>query len=375
MPNKYESYYGWTVGNSITTNSLSWAATGATMGAVGGPLGAGIGAIVGFLGGLIFGGFQGDAQAKQQLNEWSAQARNSRMEATVARNRTIQSAQRMISNTRNSFDSVYGEGMYDEYDELFQTIFNLPAGTQTVSDLLESLKFDTVSGKITSSVYDSMASSSLSDVLSLKDINANYLEYMKQQIHTSDTVLGMQFAYNTEQENMMIDSYFDNIDQYNLQLAQQFNQAFLQRRSELASAEMAMGEASAAQASSGMRQTGTGTNTTNLQKFQNDLADVAYASSINYMLRMYQMQGKRSNADLLADVYAIRYQNEMTTKEALNASIEGYNEAREEQINAAETIKDLEGTIEEYNDQLDEIHKQLGGDHYEELDPEDIIDE
>ena len=375
MPNKYESYYGWTVGNSITTNSLSWAATGAAIGSFAPGIGTAIGAVVGFLGGLIFGGFQGDAQAKQQLNEWSAQARNSRMEATVARNRTIQAAQRMISNTRNSFDSVYGEGMYDEYDELFQTKHNQPPPTQTETEQLESLKFDTVSGKITSSVYDSMASSSLSDVLSLKDINANYLEYMKQQIHTSDTVLGMQFAYNTEQENMMIDSYFDNIDQYNLQLAQQFNQAFLQRRSELASAEMAMGEASAAQASSGMRQTGTGTNTTNLQRFQNDLADVAYASSINYMLRMYQMQGKRSNADLLADVYAIRYQNEMTTKEALNASIEGYNEAREEQINAAETIKDLEGTIEEYNDQLDEIHKQLGGDHYEELDPEDIIDE
>ena len=372
MPNKYESYYGWTVGKSIASNTLSWASVGASVGSVFPGLGTAIGAAVGAGLGLIFGGLFGDADAKQQLREISDSLKNDRMEATSNRNDTIIAARRMINNTRNSFDATYGTGMYDEYDELFQTIFNLPAGTQTVSDLLESLSTDTISGKITSSVFGKLSTDSLTESLSLQDINAGYLEYMKQQIHTADTVLGMQFAYNTERENMMIDSYLNSVEEYNLQLAQQFDTAFLQRRMERVNEEMAMGEASTAQASSGMRQTGTGTNLTTIQQYQNDLADVAYSSMLSYALRGYQLQGERTNADLLAEVYSIRKQNAMTTQEALNSSIDSYNQAREDQLAAADTIEDLEGAINEMNDELDDVHKQLGGSHYEELDPEDV---
>ena len=373
MANKYSNYYDSTSAASILGGVASGAGIGASIGSVIPGLGNVVGGIIGGLVGGFIGIFTGDAKAKQQLRQWSDEAKLGRMEATVNRNDAIIASQRMINNTRNSFDATYGTGMYDEYDELFQTIFNLPAGTQTVSDLLESLSTDNVSGKVTSSVFGKLSSDSLTESLSLQDINAGYLEYMKQQIHTADTVLGMQFAYNTERENMMIDSYLSSVEEYNLQLAQQFDTAFLQRRMERINEEMTMGEASTAQAGSGMRQTGTGTNLTTIQQFQNDLADVAYSSMLSYALRGYQLQGERTNADLLAEVYSIRQQNAMTTQEALNSSIDSYNQAREDQLAAADTIKDLEEEIEEYNDRLDEIHDELGGSHYEELDPEDVM--
>ena len=373
MANTYKKRIESAATNSMISTGLSWATTGASIG--GGLLsgwGGLIGGIAGLLGGMWFGWESGKNQARQEIRDLATEAQNDRMEATDIRNQNIQDAQRFISRTRDKFDTTYGAGMYDQYDELFQTIFNLPAGTQTVSDLLESLSTDSISGSITTSADSSLIGSSISDTLSLSDINAGYLDYMRQQIHTADTILGMRFRYNTERENQMIDSYLDSVEQYNLQLAQQFDSAFLQRRMEQASEAMAMGETAVAQANSGFRQTGSGTNLTAIQQFQNDMAEVAYSSMVSYQLRGYQLSMERSNTELVNEVYSIRTENAMTTQEALEGSIEGYNAAMDEAWKYQGAIDEGEEEIEEYNTNLDEMYEALGdkSDHRQKMDVE-----
>ena len=357
------------------SGAASGAAIGATFGGAGGPIGAGVGAAVGIIVGGIMGAWQESENQKAQyyitLNERAA--------ATANRNSNIRAAQALINRTRVSFDSVYGEGMYDEYDALFQAIFNLPTnsnGIGTVSDLLESLSFDSKSGEITSSV-EGLSENALTGAMSIQDINAEYLNYMKQQIHTADTVLGLQFEANTARENQMISAYFDSVDQYNLQLAQQFDQAFLQYRTENIQNEMAEGEAALSQATSGLRQTGTGTNLTTMQQFQTDLANVAYAAALNYQVRAYELSMNAANTDLVNEIYQIRNENAVTTQQALVQSINQYLEFRDQLAEYHSAIHKDEQTIKELNkqayDQSDAAWFMNATEGHETLDPEDMF--
>ena len=363
---------GVSTGLSIGTAALSaGAAISATTAAWLGP----VGLVVGFgLGGLL-----GAWQESERNRSLFYQYKNERAEATRYLNRNIVNAQSLINRTRTSFDMTYGEGMYDQYDDLFQTIFNLPSGSQTVSDLLESLTISTTSGKVEhiSNALSNMTRSALTGSLSLQDINAEYLNYMKQQIHTADTVLGLQFQANTARENQIVSAYFDSVEQYNLQLAQQFDQAFLQYRTENIQNEMLEGEAAVAQATSGMRQTGTGTNMTTMQQFQTDLANVAYASSLSYQIKAYELSMEATNRDLINEIYQIRNENAITTQQALEASVNQYNQARDEQREYYYNIKDYTEAIEEYNDEMREASSNVWGwsatEGYEELSPEELF--
>ena len=350
---------GAAIGGAISATTAAWL----------GPVGLGVG--------LLVGGLLAGWQESEKNKSLFYQYQNERAATTRNRNRNILNAQSLINRTRTSFDTTYGTGMYDEYDELFQTIFNLPSGTQTVSDLLESLSLDSVSGEINTSVLGKLSQSALTGSMSIQDINAEYLNYMKQQIHTSDTVLGLQFQANTARENQMVSAYFDSVEQYNLQLAQQFDQAFLQHRTENLENEMAEGEAAAAQAVSGMRQTGTGTNLTTLQQFQTDLANVAYASALNYQIKAYELSMESMNRDLVNEIYQIRNENAITTQQALEQSINAYNEARDQQREYYYAIKDDEEAILEYNDMMKDASGSVwtwsATEGHERLDPEDII--
>ena len=237
----------------------------------------------------------------------------------------------------------------------------------------------TTSGKVEhiSNALSNITRSALTGSLSLQDINAEYLNYMKQQIHTADTVLGLQFQANTARENQMVSAYFDSVEQYNLQLAQQFDQAFLQYRTENIQNEMLEGEAAVAQATSGMRQTGTGTNMTTMQQFQTDLSNVAYASSLSYQIKAYELSMEATNRDLINEIYQIRNENAITTQQALEASVNQYNQARDEQREYYYNIKDYTEAIEEYNDEMREASSNVWGwsatEGYEELSPEELF--
>lgn len=365
--------------NAVTmgiSGAASGAAIGATFGGAGGPIGMGVGAAIGIIVGGIMGAWQESENQKAQYYI----TLNNRAEATANRNRNIRAAQSLINSTRVSFDSIYGEGMYDEYDALFQAIFNLPTnsdGIGTVSDLLESLSFDSVSGKIESSVIDQLSENAFTGAMSIQDINAEYLNYMKQQIHTADTVLGLQFEANTSRENQMISAYFDSVDQYNLQLAQQFDQAFLQYRTENIQNEMSEGEAALSQATSGLRQTGTGTNLTAMQQFQTDLANVAYAAALNYQVRAYELSMNAANTDLVNEIYQIRNENAVTTQQALVQSINQYLQFRDQLTEYYGAIKDDEEAIYEMNqaakDQSDAAWGMDADEGFETLDPEDMF--
>ena len=352
-------------GSIWTSNIFGQAATWASVGAsVSGPLaglGAALGAVAGALFGLVTGGLQ-DAQLKEQYRGQRDQFIIDRMEAAEQRNDMILQAQSEISAFRTSFDSTYGEGMYDTYNDLFTSILNLPSGTKTVSDLLETLSLDNVSGKIESSLLgeDALSSDMLTASISASDVNSTYLQFMQEQIRSSETVIGMQFAAQSYRENSYVRDYFDSMDQYNLQLAEQFSNAFLQQRMNRLSGQSAMGEASTAQATSGIRQTGSGTNLTTIQQFQNDLSDAAYYSTMDYYIRAYQMEGQGAANNLIDQVYGIRNENAQMTIQFTNDFFNQMNSAFNNLEQYYSGIQDKEEEINQYTENINEINEAWG---------------
>lgn len=374
MANRYEEDYDSYKDSAIAGGLVSGFTTGASIGgSIGGALGIPGALIGGFIGGFI-GGMIGIVKGDERKKEYRNQREllmNDRMEATVNRNYLIQDAQRSISSFRQSFDSTYGEGMYDTYGELFGNIFNMSAEQMDVSSLLESLSIDTLSGDITTAVGGKLSEAALTGTLSAEDINAAYLEYMQEQIRSANTVIGMQFEAQSYRENSLVRDYYDSIDQYNMQVAQQFYNSFLQQREANISLEMAMGEASAQQANSGIRQIGGGAGSTEMQKFQKDLSDAAYYATLDYAIRSYQMQGESANNNLIDQIYGIRNENAIMTEQFTNDYFNSMNQYYGELINSFyRPIEDYEGSIEEINDEIRDINEVLRdkGSIYEEVD-------
>ena len=360
MPNRYSDELATYTGQSILSGMATGATTGATLGTVFGTLGsfigAGLGAIAGILGSAI--GISGRINEYRNTRD---SLLNDRMEVTVTRNNLILDAQRSISGFRTDFDNIYGKGAYDAYDELFNNIFSMPSGSMSVSDLLESLSTDQLSGDITTAVGGKLSEAALNGTLSAQDINSAYLEYIAEQIRSADTSIGLQFEAQSYRENAMISDYYDSIDQYNLQMSLQFYNAFMRQRSANLENASALGEAETMQATSGIRQIGGGANSSIVQKFQNDLSEAAYYSTLGYALKQYQGQMDTANNNLINEVYTIRNENAQMSEEILNEYFSSMNKYYGQLINSFyRPIADAEGSITEINEEIEDINAVIG---------------
>lgn len=349
-------------GNKNAINGiLSGAGTGAGIGASIGwdPLSKGVLAGVGAVIGIIFGGASANSKYKNQLRDQRESLINQRDSAQSDRNDLIYSGKSLVNSTRTSIDNTYGAGVFNEFNDLFAQIFNMPAGTSTLSTFLSNMQYDKVGGIIESSVLDGGFSSG--GQMSLADISNSYLEYLRGQIGSANTAFGLQIQGLESQENYLISDYFNAVDSYNQQIAEQFSSAFLNRKSEQASGEQALGSAAVEQASSGIRQeAGSGANLTNLQKFQNDLADIAYASSVDFMVKSYELNMKNSTTSMMQQVESIRRQKNQSTLEAITGVINEYNKMN---TNAGSTISQIgkqQEFVEETNKDIIDINKYLG---------------
>ena len=352
--NEYHTQQTLGATSSVITGTLSGIGalsglTGVGLG-VAGPIGLGIGLLLGAI--SIF---QNQSELRSQRDVY----RNQLGQLRTQRNSLITNAQKYISDQRSYFDSTYGEGMYDTYDELFRKILGMPSGSQTVSDLLESLSLDDENGVIKSSTAGLVTEDMLTGSISLSDINSTYLEYMQNQIMDSESVLGLQFRQRTAEENQILSAYRSSIEQYNLETAQKFSDAFLSHRSELLSSAAAMGEALSAQSGSGIRQTGSGRNLTNIQKFQQDLSDAAYASTIGYLMDSYKLGIGQAEENLIYNVQRIRNENAIAVEQFTNEMISSMNRYYGELGQAASEINSAEETIGAVNEEIDRINDSL----------------
>ena len=359
---------GW---NSGLSQGITMAGTGATLGATlfassaaAGPIGAAVGLVVGGLMGL-FTHFAKQRQYEGLMNDMII----NRAETVEQRNELITQAQEYINTTRVSFDETYGKGMYDQYNELFKSVLGMPSDSQTAMDLLSSLSLDSIEGQITSSVS---GKNIVNGVISASDVNSAYLEYMMNSIKDADTAIGLQYEQASYQENSLIRDYYDSIDQYNAQVAQQFASAFLQQRQTNISLEGQIGEAATAQASSGLRSVGSGNNLSAIAQFQKDLSDVAYASTLDYMIASYGTQMKAATNNLIDEVYTSRNNIAIMDKQVMSNFFSTMREHYSNLNNSFYTnIKKAEETIKEQNELIEDYSEAAGkghNAHYEEID-------
>ena len=349
----YKSYLNTSQVSSAMTSGVTWAAA---LGAINPVLG-----VLGWIGGALFGAWSGDSAARETLRN----DRNSYLEARNTAQQNIATqvtlAKSEIATTRNKIDSTYGAGTFDLYDDLFAQIFDLPENSSTLNDIFENASVDKYYGKRTQDLSGSYDLSQGPQVMSLSDISDGYREYLTSLIRGGDTSIGLSFRRRNLQERNLMESYYADVDSYRLQMAESFKNAFLNRVSEQTAGEQAMGDASVAQATSGIRQqAGGGTNLTMQQQFQNDLASIAYASSLDYAVRQYESYMTNMNKSLSASVEDIRIQNSMDSKEAINAIINAYNEQNKSNWSSMVGIVDNEKIYDEADAEIDSITEALG---------------
>lgn len=348
---------------NIAGDTLSSVATytsaGAAIGQFGGPIGAGVGAALGAALGLGFGWFFSDKKRKEEDRAIRDSLINKRDAEQNNRNIAIKNAKDSISLTRSSIDNTYGTGTFNDFNALFSEIFNVPANSSTLMSFLSNMEYDTVGGKIATSSLD--ANVVQGGDMSLGDIKENYLNYFKQQLGASNSAFGIQMRQYDAEENNLLSTYSQNAESLQMQVAKSFSDAFLQRQQEQAQGDMAMAQASLKQATSGLRQTaGSGQNLTNLQKFQNDLADIAYASLMDYTIKSYEASAKGAMQSMQYQMNSIRAEKNKSYTNALASIINTYNSQRSESSKAKVSIDSSEEFITETNEEIIDYSQSVG---------------
>ena len=144
--------------------------------------------------------------------------------------------------------------------------------------------------------------------------------------------------------------YYDSIDQYNLAVAKQFSDAFFQQRQTNIGLAESLGQAETAQAASGIRQTGSGNNQVLIQKFQSDMSNAAYYSTLNYAIRQYEGQMSTMNTGLVNQISQIRNENAQLTLQFTNEFFSTMNDYYGGLVeNYYYNILDAEEGVEELN--------------------------
>lgn len=345
--NKYQKAYD-SVKFNWSNVASSAVATGTSAAALGGPLWW-VGAIVGATTGILLGGWSEEERIKAEREKVLIRAETDRatnlnnLEATFEDWKDyIDDAQGYISSTKASIDSVYGEGTYDLFDELFATIYNIPESQGTLSDIFENASVDS---------YVELKNLDSNESLSLTDISKGYQEFLRGLIMNANG----EYELSTQRERNLVRGYFEDINQYRLQLSKQFNDAFLEKISSNIDASTAMGSASATQAQSGFRQTGGGTALTSYQQFKNDLADMAYSSGLNYLIGIMGAQLKAQNNSLIASVNQIRTENAISSQKELLGLIGSYNTSNSKLNEYGDIIETSQDTVTEIEADINEI--------------------
>lgn len=343
---------------SIISGLASGFATGVTAGSVFGAAGSAVGGIIGLIFGGIFGGSSANKYREQDINTRNNLI-NARDSEQNNRNIAIKNAKETIDLTRSNIDNTYGAGTFADFNALFSSVFNMPEGSSSLMQFLTNMDYDTVGGVINTSSVD--ADVVEGGAMSLADIKGNYLEYFKQQLGAADTAFGIQMRQYDAQARNLVNSYEQSIGSMQLQTAQSFANAFLNRQAEQIQGEQAMGQASLQQATSGLRQTaGSGQVLTNMQKFQNDLADIAYASLLDYSVKSYEASAKNTMSDMQYQMYSIRASKNQSIQSALASAINSYNQANSSSKSSKKSIDDSEEYVTEMNEEIINYNDSLG---------------
>lgn len=363
MATTYKTSNDWTssfIKKSMTSKASGWASAGMTLGSFGGFGGAVIGAMAGWAIGSIVNVLMGNGE---EIDEYQNTAMQARKETTRERNKYIYQAKNYINSTRSSFDSTYGNGMFDQYDDIFMQILGME-GSTSLADLLSNMQMDKVSGVINSKVSNLIGEDILTASLSVKglqNISNEYYNYIQEQLRAQDTTFGIQMQSASESERYAYNSYYQSVGQLNLQYAQQFESAFMQYRQENIEGEQAMGNASLSQATSGIRQEGSGTSLTSMQQFQNDLARVAQSSVLKKQMQMMGYDMQSATDSVIYNSYSTRQTIRQSTSTAMSQLINSYNTYHSDAGGAYTEIVDREQAVEELNKGIEESEKARTG--------------
>lgn len=342
----YKEQTGWNIVGSMATGALNGALAG---GVLGGFAGGVIGLITGIIG----------VEAREK--EYVSGIRNAREAETKYRNNAIRNAKQIYSSTKTNFNTKYGTGKFEELEKSFYTVLGMK-DQQSLGQILSNMAYDTSAVNVTSKLTDNSLISSdnaqeiINSSFSLSDFNDKYIEYFQEQLRAADTEFGMQMEALSREENEALKDYENTLGAYHLQNAEQFAQAFLQRKSQAISDLQTLGQASVAQSTSGFRQTGSGRNLTIEQEYRMDLADVAYASTINYYINQYKFDTQAYNRQIVNTIYQTRNSISRTTAQIMADVEMTMQESIKQQGDAYIDIRDSEEAKYEYTNQLDDIN-------------------
>lgn len=346
---------GWT--SSLST-AVNWATAGASLV---GPQFAWLGASVGALFGLGVGMANHNTESDKIIDA----AKDQRKQVTQTRNRYIRDFRRLYDQTRTDFDTTYGAGLFDTLETDFKKILNLE-GSDTLANVLGSLSYDSVSGEITDRLFQTKDTNGnsrfteedykifTSQSFNVKDFGQEYVRVLEERLRAADTQFGLQMQSLSQQEREAISGYESAMAEMNIAIAQNFQNAFMSRLQESQSEQLAMGDASLRQATSGIRQTDSGRNLTVAQQFQQDLSKVAYVTTLNMLYESTLLSAKDQARNMMSNIYQTRNSIAIGTVGQVNALNKTLQDWQEQQIGAADVILDAEHAVDSLNETIDD---------------------
>lgn len=209
------------------------------------------------------------------------------------RQRYIASAVGNANRTRDSFDRTYGSGMFEKLEGSIMSMLGMDNST-LLSQLVAQFKYndetiDNITTRILTNEFgkgeftESQLNEMIASSVNLQNFGSEYTNYLYESVMNMDGSASLEGKALSESENSAIEESEMLAKQTYTQMAEQFASAFLGYRSNNYSMEQSYGQASASEASNGMRASNNTRVSQIAKRFQKDLNRVSYETTLKFL--------------------------------------------------------------------------------------------
>lgn len=290
------------------------------------------------------------------LDELKTQTKGKFQSSLYNANEAIRTAENYYNQTKTKISNTYGSDVFSMLEQQYNNVNNISKKNITTKDKISL--YDTDAGlRDVSADFDTNYENHSLSIEGMAQKDGNIVNNLFNQLSSGDSALAQELRMSGNQLQAMLGQAQDEVDYYYKQYGSQIGQANTQNRAQMITNAENVASARSATASSGIRNTGTGTASENLARLQADLTEATMAFQIKSQAEelKYRVKSVQTSASLSA--YQSRANMEITKRQALESAVsyyaEGTNTAEQYQNVAKQEVENAQEYKKQYEDYED----------------------
>ena len=307
------------------------------------------------IGGAISNKKNYDSTLKSSINSYKSSLTNA--------NESIKKAQEIYNSARDKITNNYGATTFSILEQQYNSVNGLTGQNALTNNNLKSYSTTILKGpnqpfgavSKPQNVSNENNGDYESHHFNTSDLGSSVIDQLYNSLSSGDSALAQQLRLTGNQMASMLQTAQDEVSQTLTLGNNSLKQSALQARSQRLSNSLEVASSRATMASSGVRNTGTGSVNESLTRLQADITDAYYAMSIQSQAVQLQNEIYNTQKSASLSAYQSRASMELQKRQAYESVVSNYSDSVREGEEYVNNSNNLEEQANEYADYSEEL--------------------